>query len=136
MPETLTHIQEYFVELYEIFRQTSKVRNPSDAKFSKWLNIKPASLNNYINGYRRPDLVSTIQMAQALGRHGIKDYMNIFDVVGYPRVWVAPNSEIEYLIEFWKDLPADLKAEINQAINKILKNKDAANDENKVPDDQ
>jgi hypothetical protein len=128
MPEQLSKFQEYINELYDEYRTKTKKRNPSDAQFAVWLGIKPATLNHWLMGYRTPDLVSVIKVSAALAKHGVKNNLRIFDVLGLDRVFVASNSSLEYLIEFWDELPADLIAEIQSVITQQQKKKGKISD--------
>ena len=119
MPDELNEFQEYLNELYEICRAKTKRRNVSDNQFALWLGAKPSAYNHWINGYRKPDLISAIRISQTLGRHGVKDYMRIFDVLGYKRVYIAPTPDAEYLMEFWFDLPEDMRNEIEATIKQL-----------------
>lgn len=134
MVEQLNGFQEYLLELYEEYRRLSKQRNPSDSKFAAWLGVKPAGLNHWMNGYRTPDLVSVIKISQALARHGVRNHMKVFDVLGLERVYVAPNSQLEYLVLHWVDLPEEMKAEINTFVDANKGNPDNGNGDKRKPD--
>ena len=124
-----TPLQTYLFDLYEVYRQQTRQRNPSDAKFAKWLGLTASTLNHWQNGTRvAPDLRSLISVSNSLRRHGVKDPYHIFDVMKVDRLYVGHNERLNYLIEFWDYLPEDMKAEI---INIIEAHMGKAGDDSK-----
>jgi hypothetical protein len=131
-PDDITQFQELLTEAYDVYRNLVHKRNPSDAQWAKYLGVKSAAFNHWVNDNRKPNLISVLQLSRGLAkldRHLKIDEIDqqfrwrVFDVLGMERVHIAPNSDLEYLVDNWDIMPADLKNDVLDAIKEAGRRK-------------
>jgi hypothetical protein len=130
--DELTQFQELLTEAYDVYRNLVHKRNPSDAQWAKYLGVKSAAFNHWVNDNRKPNLISVLQLSRGLAkldRHLKIDDIDqqfrwrVFDVLRLERVHIAPNSDLEYLVDNWDIMPADLKDDVIEAIKEANRRK-------------
>jgi transcriptional regulator with XRE-family HTH domain len=105
-PKTeLTPVQEFLLDAYEEYRAGRRRHYVSDSDFARHLGMSPVTINQYLNGTRKPNLKACIQLSRRLGN-------KIFAVCGYDPVISVSDPLLMQIINLWDDASSDLKAEV------------------------
>ena len=107
--EKLTKFQEFLVDEFFKYQNRKHRRRVSETEFAKFLGVKVASYNAWINGVRLPDYANAVKLASRLGPQ-------VFDILGMERVSVSRDPQTMYILDHWSELDAETKTEILEHI--------------------
>lgn len=107
--QELSAFQNLLLDAYAKQVAKAKRRKMSDTQFAQWLGVNAAAYNTWINGTRKPDVSSAIKLAEKLGPE-------VFDALGYPRVYQIDDPELKFIVENWEALDHDTQARVRAAV--------------------
>jgi len=106
--ENMTPFQMFLVDAYLDY-QNKKRRPVSDNEFARHLRVNAGSFNAWINGSRTPDIGNAIKLGEKLGPE-------VYDLLGYPRIIGTRNLQLQYIAEYWEELPEEIKVLIYEHV--------------------
>ena len=93
----ISEFQGFLMDAYADYQQKTKTWRPSLNNFAKWLGVSPASLDNWLNGTRLPDLPNAIKLSKRLGGR-------VFEILGYPYLTEINDKRLRFIVETWEVL--------------------------------
>jgi transcriptional regulator with XRE-family HTH domain len=106
----LTPFQNFLLDAYAHYVSRTRRRKTTDTQFSMWLGVSPVTYNAWVNGTRKPDLASALKLSDKLG-------LEVFDVLGFPRVYAVDDPLLRLIVEEWENLNEETKTAIHEAAN-------------------
>ena len=105
----LNEFQEFMLLEYAKYADRIKKIRPSMNEFGRWLGVKVASLDHWMNGNRIPDLQNAIILSDRLGPR-------VFEILGYPPMYKITDDRLKFIVRIWEDLTDDEKHRIDDII--------------------
>lgn len=111
--EKINKLQGMLMEAYVDYVQRRK-RPVSQNEFArKGLGVSPVSYSQWITGTRMPDYQNVIILSRTLG-------VEIFDIMGFPRVPNYADSKIQFIAERWTLLDQETQEEIFSHVKETI----------------
>jgi DNA-binding transcriptional regulator YiaG len=114
--EKLNGLQNLLTEAYLAYVTIHKRRKVGDNEFARYLGVNVGSFNQWINGNRSPDYSNVLRMAPNLAKLDPEYGRRIFDVLGYDRVTVINDPEVQFISFNWRKLSESTRREIIEHI--------------------
>lgn len=105
----LNEFQEFMLMEYAKFADRRKKIRPSMNEFGRWLGVKVASLDHWMNGNRVPDLANAIVLSERLGPR-------VFEILGYPPMFKITDPRLRYIVLNWEDFSDEQQRRIDEVI--------------------
>ena len=115
--EKLNQLQSLLTEAYLEYVNQHR-RKVGDNEFARYLGVPVGSYNAWINGNRLPSYDNVIRLAVKLGPR-------IFDILGYDRVMVVADPQIQFIADQWRHLERDTRDQIIEHIKEEIAGKNA-----------
>lgn len=95
----MTYLEKKY---FEFCQRLGRVAN--QAAFARFVGISPASLSQYMNGYRLPDYRNLTKLAIAFGPE-------VYDILGIERE-DENDPRLMYLLQAWRDMSSKDRSEL------------------------
>lgn len=109
----MTEFQRMLNDGYLEFIAKTGKRKASDNEYARWLGVSPPSLNQWINGYREPNLANALILSERLGP-------GILEVLGYPIVLSADDERLKYIVKHWHDVDDETRDIMKSHVEEVV----------------
>ena len=109
--EKLNQLQALLTEAYLMYVNQHK-RKVGDNEFARYLGVSVGSYNQWINGNRAPGFDNCIKLAAGLSKLDPDFSHRLFDILGYDRVAVVADPQIQFIADRWRLLDNDTRKQI------------------------